>query len=921
MNYLPVKEKAIAEVEKLTGHRLHQLTIAALLIYFGKTTNYPELVFGIPVHKRGSKKLRNIVGMFSGIIAFKGIFKKDASLSGLLKDVAGIQKNDYRHQHYSIGDLSRSLKINATEDSLFDIAINYEPFDFALDFGEQIEAGIFQLSSDYARDPLQISWQDYGPQQPLKLQLDYWPAYFSNEEIISFAERLVYIIEQFSEKIAEDVNSIHLLSIKETDLLKNISGNLANCRSNSTLIDLFEEQVLKTPDAVALVFDSRQLTYSELNRKANKVASFLLAKGLNKETLVPICLERGFDMISGIIGILKAGGAYVPIDPQYPAERIKYILHDTAASILLTSQAVGTLIADVSGVEKIEISSLDDEISKNDRNPLRVVQPNELAYVIYTSGSTGKPKGVLVEHHGVVNLIRAQTEYFDITSDERILQFSSFTFDASVEQMFLALTNGAQLILVPESILSDINAFEKYVIENQVSHIHATPSFLENLPVIHSQALKRVIAGGELCKTELAERWKNLVTFYNEYGPTETTVTAIEYKANADVLIGSLSLPIGRPLNNTTVYILNKDAELVPYGVSGELYIGGEQVVRGYLNLPELTAEKFVEDRFTKDPNARLYKTGDIGRWLPGGNLEYLGRIDDQVKIRGYRIELGEIENVLQESGLVSQAVVIAKPDLKGNDRLLAYVVSKDIFDREELIKHLRKFLPEYMVPSLWVPLANLPLTPTGKTDRKALPEPAAGDLVFHKYIAPRNKLEWQLATIWQRLLHVEQVGIEDNFFDLGGHSLLAMRVSSALRKELSVEVNIRDIFLHPTIARLSVRIKEFDKLLLPPIVRVQTRPGLIPLSFAQERLWFVDKLEGSIQYHIPAVFKLVGSIDDNALEYALRTIVNRHEILRTVYDEVDGQAFQYIKDKDQWHFTQVDVADNNYGNTGSEKK
>ncbi|MGI8637632.1 MAG: non-ribosomal peptide synthetase, partial [Segetibacter sp.] len=572
------ERNVIEDIEQLTGFRLHQLTIAALLIYFGKTTSHSDFVFGIPVHKRSSKKLRNIVGMFSGIIPFKGCYQKDITLLDLLKDISATQKNDYRHQNYLVGDLTRNLKINASEDSLFQVAINYEPFNFKLEFGEEIQASIFQLASEFARDPLQISWQDYGRQQPLQLQLEFWPEYFTTEEITSLAQRLIYIIGQFSKALTSGISNIGIVLPAERELLHSFSGTDAVYSKDKTIVDLFEEQVLKTPNAVAVIFEDKQLTYRELNERANKLAHYLQAQGVKEETLVPICIERGFEMTTGIMGILKAGGAYVPIDPEYPAERISYILQDTAASIIVTSKAVGSKIPQAQGIQIIEVDgSCVETNGQAINNPKTAVQPHHLAYVIYTSGSTGKPKGVLVEHKGVVNLIETQTKYFGVKTEERILQFSSFTFDASVEQMFLALTNGASLILISEGLQLDINRFERFLIEKQVSHLHATPSFLENLHPVNYPALKRVIAGGELCKRELSERWKNLVQFYNEYGPTETTVTAIEYNASSDNSAKNISLPIGRPLDNTSVYILNRDAELVPLGVTGELFIGGAQ--------------------------------------------------------------------------------------------------------------------------------------------------------------------------------------------------------------------------------------------------------------------------------------------------------------------------------------------------------
>jgi amino acid adenylation domain-containing protein len=629
---------------------------------------------------------------------------------------------------------------------------------------------------------------------------------------------------------------------------------------------------------------------------------------VQKEQLIPILIERSTWMIVSILGILKSGGAYVPIDPEYPLERIKFILEDTAATIIVSSSASKSKLNSLDGVSIIEADSKEsfDRTTESVFNLENKISPQQLAYVIYTSGSTGLPKGVLIEHRSVVNLIHTQSVFFKIDSEEKILQFSNYSFDASVEQIFLALLNGASLVLLPAELQYDTVGFENYLRAQKVTHLHATPFFLENIQSDSYPDLKRVIAGGDVCRKELSAKWKDKVDFYNEYGPTETTVTAVEYHDKGEHNEFSVT-PIGKAISNVTLYILDQYGALCPQGIPGELYIGGVQVARGYLNKAELTAERFITNPVVEKQDERVYRTGDLVRQLRDGILEYLGRIDDQVKIHGYRIELGEIESVIHESGLVKQAVVAVKEDAHKNKHLAAYVLPQEGYDQQLLKTQLESKLPAFMVPPYWVELDSFPLTSNGKIDKKALPDPGLNENLGKIYVAPRNETEEQLASIWQNLLGVDQPSVNDNFFKLGGHSLLAMRLIAAIRKQLDLDLAIRDLFQYPTIAALSAYSRSKHPTLNLPVIEIEERPEKVPLSFAQERLWFIDQLEGSSQYHIYAVLNLKGELDQKALTQTLQSIVNRHEVLRTVIREVEGQAHQLVLKKNQW---QLNVSD-----------
>ncbi|UOE51896.1 amino acid adenylation domain-containing protein [Mucilaginibacter sp. SMC90] len=885
----------LEHVQLICNASLQQLTIAALIIYFGKITSLTDFVIGTPVHKRGARQQRGTVGIFTGALPFKGNYKEEQTLAGLLAEIISTQKQDYRHYNYLTEDLSRALKINPAVDSLYDVIVNYEPLNLDLNFGEAIEACLLRLANESERTPLQLCWRDYSEQQSLQLQIQFCYEYFTHKEIELLGERIFHIIIQLPEFLNKSVKSIDILPVREHDLLsvfstsdQYINDDIAR---HVSIITAFEKQAAFSYGSDALVFEEEVLSYHELNARSNKIANYLKGLGVGKETLVAICIERSIEMITGILGILKAGGAYVPVDIDYPSERISYILNDTSAKIILSSKAGSTKLFNQNAM----IVELDNEPLievQSSENLNAAIGSGQLAYVMYTSGSTGKPKGVMVEHGGVVNLAASQASALKLAPGMRTLQFASIGFDASSYEVFNTFLSGGCLVLCKKEVLLSAEEFKKLLNKQKIELAVVPPSFQQAI-ADSLGTVKTIVSAGEALNEVVGTYIQSQgVRLINAYGPTENTVCATlsDEPVRADKVI-----TIGRPIANTQVYIRNQSGELSPIGVPGEICIGGVQVARGYLNQPELTKEKFINDPYSEEPNARLYRTGDQGRWLADGNIEYLGRIDDQVKIRGYRIELGEIEQVLLQNENVRQAVVLARADKQDTKRLTAYVVIEDAaYDKQELQNYLGERLPEYMVPRLWVRLDSLPLTPNGKTDKKALPEAETSH--EESYTAPQTTTEKQLGKIWEELLGVEKIGTKDNFFELGGHSLLAMRVISQVRKELNKELTIRDLFVYPTIEGLAKQLEEETQIAGSIIKSVKPRPQYIPLSYSQERLWFIDRLEGSVQYHIPAVIKLTGEVNTSALENALKEVVERHEVLRTVIREHDGQGYQCIK-------------------------
>ncbi|MBV6626596.1 MAG: amino acid adenylation domain-containing protein [Rivularia sp. (in: Bacteria)] len=596
------------------------------------------------------------------------------------------------------------------------------------------------------------------------------------------------------------------------------------------LHQLFEAQAEKTPNAVAVVFAAQKLTYQQLNSRANKLAHYLQKLGVKPETKVGICVERSLEMVVGLLGIQKAGGAYVPIDPTYPTERINYILEDSQVPVLLTqnhlrenlSQYQETVISLDADWQNIAVESAE--------NPVSDVTSNNLIYIIYTSGSTGKPKGTMNTHKGVVNRILWMQDEYQLTSTDSVIQKTPFSFDVSGWEFWWPLITGARLVIAKPEGHKDPNYLVKLIDEQQITTIHFVPSmleiFLEVADVKSCSSLRQVFCSGEALSISLQQRFFDVfkAQLYNLYGPTEAAIDVTYWHCQPGTQYKTV--PIGRPIANTQTYILNPDLQPVPIRVAGELYLGGVQLARGYLNRPELTAQKFIHNPFVDDFQSHyLYKTGDLARYLPDGNIEYLGRLDNQVKIRGNRIELGEIESVLSQHHQVRESLVMARVDSKGNRRLVAYIVC---LQSQPSITSLREFinskLPDYMIPSAFVFLSQLPLTANGKVNRRKLPAP---DFSFNQndnFIAPRDNIEQKLAGIWSEILDINSVGIKDNFFELGGHSLLAINLMAKIQRNFDKQLPLSTLFTNRTVEDLACLIREQKQQKTSSLVPIQTQ-------------------------------------------------------------------------------------------------
>ncbi|HLM54812.1 MAG TPA: amino acid adenylation domain-containing protein [Pyrinomonadaceae bacterium] len=689
------------------------------------------------------------------------------------------------------------------------------------------------------------------------------------------------------------------------------------------LHQLFEAQAARTPDAVAVTFEGRHLTYRELNERANRLARLLIRSGVGPDGVVPICVERSIEMVVGLYGILKAGAAYLPLDPAYPAERLAFMLRDCSPSVLLTQRRLLEALP-AHGARAVCLDADRGEIEAEEGdNPAVGVAPDNLAYVIYTSGSTGKPKGAMNTHRAIRNRLLWMQEAYGLDASDRVLQKTPFSFDVSVWEFFWPLMTGARLV-VARPLGHHDNAYLADVIEaERITTLHFVPSmlrlFLEE-PELGRRcgSLRRVVCSGEALTYDLQSRFFSRLDaeLHNLYGPTEAAVDVTFWQCER---AGDLRVvPIGRPIANTEILLLDEELRPVPVGVEGELHIGGICLARGYLNRAALTAERFIPHPSSQEAGGRLYKTGDVARYLPGGAIEYVGRIDHQVKICGVRIELGEIEAAAVEHPSVREAVVLAREDAPGDKRLAAYLLADEAGGGRpadgELRAFLRGRLPHYMVPSAYVWLEQWPLTTSGKVDRLRLPAPPPAAHDERQSAAPRNIVEELIAGVWCEVMGLASVGVNDNFFDLGGHSLLAAKLVSRLRRDLRAEVSVSDLFDSPTVARLAAGIgarRAREARAVPPAPTRTGAGGTFQLSYAQQRLWFLHQMKPqSSFYNLPLAARLRGALDVTALEAILAELAERHEALRTRFVEIGGEPAQVVDEGAAVKLAFVDLSD-----------
>ena len=903
----PENVAVLRAVAKAAGASLPQILIAATAAYLHRMTGVEDLVIGLPVTARANARQRSVPGMVANAVPLRLLIDPEMTFEALLREVGKQVRQILRHQCYRYEDLRRDLNLLADNRQLFTTVINIEPFDYDLRFaGHPVTP--HNLSNGTAED-LAIFIYDRGDGKGVRIDFDANPALYDTDDLADHQRRFLRLLELLGDDLRHPIGQLDILDARERRRLLVDWNDTAHAVPRTTLPALIEAQVARTPTATALVCEDASLSYAELNARANRLARLLIAQGAGPEQIVALALPRSAEMVIALLAILKSGAAYLPIDPDYPSERIAFMLADARPARLLTTAALAAkltgpaphlLLDDAGTITALgRYSDANPGANPGDAERTAPLSPENPAYVIYTSGSTGRPKGVVVPHDAIVNRLRWMQAEYGLEADDRVMQKTPAGFDVSVWEFFWPLMDGATLVVAKPEGHKDPAYLASLIRRERITTIHFVPSmlqaFLQEPAATRCDELRRVICSGEALSAELqAQFFTTLATgLHNLYGPTEAAVDVTSWACRPDA--ENRPVPIGRPIWNTQLHILDSGLQPVPIGGSGDLYIAGIGLARGYLNRPDLTAERFVANPYGA-PGSRLYRTGDLARWRADGAIEFLGRTDQQVKIRGFRIELGEIEFVLAGFPAIERAVVVASEDGSGDKRLVAYLVAGPAYVHADgqLREHLGRSLPEHMIPSAFVVLDSLPLSPNGKLDRKALPAPewqAAPD-----YTAPRTATEELLAHLWAETFGLERVGIHDNFFELGGHSLLVTRLVSKIRAAFAVDLPLVTLFEVSTIAGLAERLDQAQS--AQPALRPFPRPNEIPLSFAQRRLWFLNQLEGpGPTYNITLGLRLSGSLDPGALEAALSDLVERHESLRTVFPDTAGTPRQRVLD------------------------
>ncbi|MEG3972253.1 amino acid adenylation domain-containing protein [Microcoleus sp. T2B6] len=793
--------------------------LAAIAVLLHRYSGQDDICIGSPFANRNRTEIESLIGFFVNTLVLRTQIKENPSFSEFVTQVQQVVLDAYAHQDVPFDQVVEALQPERS--------LSYNPFyqvmfvleNFALDTLELPGIRLTPELVERGTAQCDLSLSLWQTKTGLLGSWEYNTDLFKADTIARMAGHYQTLLEGIVANPKQKILELPLLTPTERQqLLVEWNHSWAEYPQDKCIHQLFEAQVEQSPDAVAVVFEEEQLTYRELNAKANQLAHYLRSLGVGPEVLVGICVERSFEMLVGILGILKAGGAYVPIDPNYPSERLAFMLEDSSVPVLLIQKKLEEKLPPHSA-RVISLDSDWEEIAAySEENPCSGVKSNNVAYVIYTSGSTGKPKGVLIEHRSLVNYTTVARAEYGIQERDRILQFSSISFDVSAEEIYTSLISGAILVLRTDTMLDSLEGFlqkcnnwEITVLATPTAYWHELTTFLSQGKVAIPPSLRLIIIGGEKALPERLKTWLECVgqqvRLVNNYGPTETTVGAtICELSTANTTLKDV--PIGRPIGNVQTYILDENWQPVPIGVPGELYIGGAGLARGYLNRPELTTERFIRNPFSHSPTDHLYKTGDLVRYLSDGNIEYVGRIDDQVKVRGFRIEIGEIEAALSQHPNLLSAAVALREDIPGQKSLVAYIVPVQESAAptvSELRDFLKQQLPDYMIPNAFVTLPALPITPNGKVDRRLLPAPDLNSLIpTLEFVAPQTPTEELVASIWKKVLGVEQASVNDNFFELGGHSLLATQVVSQLNSSLGLHLPLSKLFELPTVASLS---------------------------------------------------------------------------------------------------------------------
>ncbi|MEL6535924.1 MAG: amino acid adenylation domain-containing protein [Bacteroidota bacterium] len=901
--------EALKQLAAEAGVTPFMLFLTLYLVTLYRLTQQNDIVIGVPTAGRTHPDVETVVGMFANTLPLRNELEGDTSFAALLQQVRVTTLAAFQHQDFQYEELLEELSLGreVSRNPLFDVMLvmQDQPQEKLTIPGLALTPVAFEEGVSKFDLSLYCK-EDDGH---YALYWEYRTDLFTEDTVAKFAHYFHTLTRSVLQDANQPVRALEILTEAERQALLTLSNAHPVSFPSVSLVDLLQEQVAQRPDALALVSDTEQLTYRELDERTNRLANYLIHQHqVQKEELVGLLFERSERMVITLLAVLKAGAAYVPLAPDIPDDRKRFILEDAGLRLFLTE---GTPSVDTTGLTVVDlVQEASDIAGQSTQYPALAIVPEQLAYVIYTSGTTGNPKGVLVEHRNVVQLLFPDTPLFDFGPEDTWSLFHSYSFDVSVWEIFGCLLNGGKLVVVPFATAQDGLAFAELLEREHVTVLCQTPSAFKNLQTaIRAQenpsefTVRYVIFAGEALQSATLRYWKGRYPhcqMINMYGITETTVhnTYKELSA-AEITAGEDS--IGRMLPTLTAFVLDQNRELVPVGVTGELYVGGAGVTRGYLNRPELNAERFIADPF--GVHARLYKSGDLVQLQADGSMLYMGRADKQVKIRGYRIELAEVEQSLEAHLQIKSTVVVAKEDRQGVKFLVAYIVSEANLNATDIRNFLLERLPSYMVPGYYLFMESWPLTKNGKINVRALPgvESLTGE---SEYVAPGTALEQEIANAWQLLLNREQISVTDNFFELGGHSLSATQLTAWLHKITGVRLELRDVFIHATIAEQAALIRSSEQAKYTPIASAPAKE-YYPLSSAQKRLFVLYSLDPTLlAYNMPAVMKLEGEVTAEKLEATFLSLVQRHESLRTAFVLQDGEPVQQIREVTSFSLT-----------------
>lgn len=900
-----ISEK-VRNIAKTTRTTTYIVMLAAYNILLSKYSGQEDIIVGSPVAGRTITETADMLGMFVNTLAMRNYPRRNLTFEDFLQDVKVNTITAIDNQNYQFEELVEELNLDrdVSRNPLFDTMFTLQNMD-----RNKIEIPNVNITNYPIKlkvSKFDLSFDIYEENEFIKLEVEYCTDLFEKSTILRMIVHFENILNVISNKPNILISDIDILSEKEKEeILCKFNSKKKNYKFNKLLHQIFEENVEKYPDKLAVKDSNQGLTYRELNKKANRFANYLHSKMQEEGSIVGVMLERSNEMVESILGIWKSGNAYVPLDVEYPIERKISILQDSNAKVLITmSEYVDEEVRETFNGKIICIDLVKKELNNEPSYNLNLKVPsNELAYILFTSGSTGRPKGVMIEHIGMLNHIFAEKDELNLDNNIVFAQNANHCFDISVWQLFASLVYGGTTVIYSNELILEPSKFVNKLIEDKVTLLEVVPTylmsimdFLEEQHDLKFTSLNNVIITGETVKYHVVERWFKLcpeIAIVNAYGPAEASDDVTQVTIN-EIPKYNNNISIGYPLNNVSIYITDDNMNLCPIGVVGEICVSGICVGRGYINNEEKTNESFIIDPFNE--NSRLYKTGDLGKWFPDGKIGFVGRKDYQVKVRGFRIELGEVESIFSTINGIKDVIVVTKEDDFKNNYLCAYYVAEKEISIEEIKEHLSKYMPKYMIPSYFIKMDRLPLLSNGKVNRKELPNPSFEEK--EKYAPPETNTEKKLLDIWKMVIDIPTIGINDNFFSIGGHSLKAAKLASIISKEFNITMPTKEIFMNATIKKMAKYIDSCDVESYEYIEKIEKKE-YYELSSAQKRLFVLDALEeGSTMYNMPGVMEVQGKIDINKLKEAFDKLIDRHEILRTSFHYIDNEPYQKVNEK-----------------------